>query len=298
MKTITIVSGKGGTGKTSIVAGLALSISKRHGIVVADCDVDAPNLGLVLGTKKKKRVERVSTSEKAVIDTQKCTRCGSCIRTCVFGAIDTGPDGYPVVNRYYCEGCGACTLVCPADAIRLEKRENGSISWGETEWGFPLVQGGLEIGESGSGMIVSLVKERAIEIARQMNASIVLVDGSPGIGCPVIASVSGSDYALIVTEPTAPAISDLERILGVLEHFGIPSGIIINRHDLDHESEALIEKLALERGIEIIARIPHDEAFIKAVNNLVPVTIEKPEYEKVFDEIARKIMEKTEKKTG
>jgi len=200
MKTITIFSGKGGTGKTTVSSSLAVMLSRERKIAVADCDVDAPNLGLSLGLKEKDYSSFINlrASEKAELIKEKCTGCKKCLNVCSFNAIKWDKkQNIPVFDDLLCEGCGTCVIVCPENAIKLRKVENATISVGKA-YGFGIVSGQLKMGESGSGRIVMEVKRKAMEIARKENAELILVDSAAGIGCPVIASVNGSDYVIAV----------------------------------------------------------------------------------------------------
>jgi len=201
---IVVASGKGGVGKSMLASSLAL-LSIGKGIVACDCDVDAPNLGLWLGVTKYDSIEKISTSEKANIDLDKCINCGKCKDTCVFSAVEKNENYH--INPFLCEGCGACGLVCPVKAIELKAVKNGEIRIKKTEHGFPLVSGQLYPGEAGSGKIVEQLRKKAEEF----DYEIMILDAAAGTGCPVIASLRGCDYAVLVTEPTPSGFSDLKR---------------------------------------------------------------------------------------
>ncbi|MCK4883358.1 MAG: ATP-binding protein, partial [Candidatus Diapherotrites archaeon] len=238
MKTITILSGKGGVGKSSIAASLAIALSKRKKIICADCDVDASNLALVFGISEDNFEEwdLLSTNQKAEFDLEKCNSCRQCVETCYFNAI-SWIKNKPKLKEFGCEGCTACEIVCPVNAIKLVDIFNAKIGYSKTKYGFRVVSAQLTMGESGSGKVVSEVKKKAGFLAGNNENStateIMLVDSAAGIGCPVIASVAGSDFIVIVTEPTASGFSDMKRALEVVNHFRIPCGIIINKFDIN-----------------------------------------------------------------
>lgn len=283
-KILTIISGKGGTGKTTVAASLAVLVSKTKKIVVADCDVDAPNLGLSLGLKEKDYSSfiKIRASEKAELIKEKCTGCKKCFNICSFNAIKWNKkQNIPVFDKLLCEGCGTCVIVCPKNAIKLRKVENATISVGNA-YGFGIVSGQLKIGESGSGRIIMEVKRKAMKIARENNAEIMIVDSSAGIGCPVIASVNGSDYVIAVTEPTPSALSDLKRGLKIVNHFRIPYGIVINKYDINKEFSNKIERFANKNKIPILSKIPYNKEFVKALVNLKPAVVYNKGFESLF----------------
>lgn len=291
MKKLVIISGKGGTGKSSVMASLALLLSKEKKIVGVDCDVDAPNLGLCLSVKDKDfKFEEVETSYKARIDKKKCIGCGKCKEVCRFSAISIDEKGKPDIDRFSCEGCGACSLVCPVKAIKLEKVKDGKIGVAETKYGFNLVSGQLKMGESGSGKIVYLTKEKARELAEKEGASFILIDSAAGTGCPVIASVQGSDFVIAVTEPTQTAFHDLKKSLLVVEHFKIPYGLIINKFDVNKNVSEKIEIFAREKNIPLLGKIPYDVKFVEALVNLTPLVLYAKEYENLFNKIKENIL--------
>jgi len=288
MKTIAILSGKGGVGKSSITASLAVLLSKRQKIVAVDCDVDAPNLALVLGLKKFDKQIKIYTNEKAELIPSKCDGCKKCLNACNFSAIGWAGKR-PVFDKLLCEGCGACELVCPKNAIVLKRVQNASIGIGKTKYGFPIVAGQLKIGESGSGKIVAEVKNEAKKIGTKEKADAMLVDSPPGISCPMIASVRGSDYVIAITEPTPPAFNDLKRALGVVEHFRVPYGLIINRCDLNKRFAEKIEAFASKYAIDILGKIPYDRKFVDALVNLKPIVVWDKKTEHIFLNILNNI---------
>ncbi|MCK5017033.1 MAG: ATP-binding protein [Candidatus Peribacteraceae bacterium] len=289
MKTVVILSGKGGVGKSTIVASLAVLFSKDHKIICADCDVDASNLSLVLGvgTEKYEEWKDVSTNEKAVFDLDKCNSCKKCFDACYFNAIDWKNDK-PILKEFSCEGCTACKLVCPQGAITMEKINNAKIGHAKTKYGFRVVSAQLNPGESGSGKVVSTVKKKAKTMGE--DSEILLVDSAAGIGCPVIASVTGSDYAVIVTEPTPSGFSDMKKAFEVINHFRIPCGIVINKYDINKEQTEIIEKFAKDSGIEIIGKIPFDKKFAKALTEMIPIVEYEKGYTELFEDLKKVVL--------
>jgi len=285
MKTIIVLSGKGGVGKSSVAASLAVVLSKKNRIVCADCDVDASNLSLVLGAEQKEW-KSISTNQKVTFDLEKCSSCRKCIDSCFFNAIEW-VDNKPRLKEFSCEGCGVCKIVCPSNAVKEIDIENAELGYSKTRYGFDVVSAQLGVGESGSGKIVSEVKKKAAGMTK--DADIMLIDSAAGIGCPVIASVTGSDYAIVVAEPTPSGFSDMKRVLEVVDHFKIPYGILINKSDINTEYAKKIESFAKKRGVDILARIPYDRAFVDALVNLTPVILHKESLRPVFEEIAGKL---------
>ncbi|SIR39460.1 ATP-binding protein [Halanaerobium kushneri] len=257
MKEITVISGKGGTGKTTFTANLA---SILDNLVVGDCDVDAPNLHLLLNPRNKS--EAVFKGMKlAVKNDDLCIDCGLCYENCRFNAITA--DNYQIKNLK-CEGCAVCSYVCPTDAIRMEEIETGTLYEAESNYG-EMVHAKLIPGADTSGKLVSEVKNRASEIAKTKNKDWILVDGSPGIGCPVIASLTGSDMAVLVTEPTLSGFADLKRVMEVVNHFKIQAGIVINKFDLNSNITAKIEAFAEEEKIELLTKIPYSRVIVDSL---------------------------------
>ena len=260
MKEIVVISGKGGTGKTSLVASFAALAEKK---VLADCDVDAADLYLVLNPKINYR-EDFSGGKKARIITEECIGCGRCEEVCRFEAIYYYPDNdVPCVDPISCEGCGVCVRVCPADAISFDPVVNGELYISSTNYG-PMVHARLGMAEGNSGKLVTIVRNKAREIARKEGLDFIIVDGSPGIGCPVIASVAGADFVLVVTEPTLSGQHDLLRVSELTAHFRIPTVICINKWDLNPDISEQIEKVAKEHGIKDVGRVRYDTAITKA----------------------------------
>lgn len=292
MKTVTVLSGKGGVGKSSITASIAVLLAENHKLITVDCDVDAPNLALVLGVieDNSKLIDCVCSDQNVKLIKENCNKCQECAKVCKFQAIRMDGEGFPVINNLLCIGCGACTLACDEDALILESVEIAGIKVGETNYGFPNVSAQLNIGKSGSGNVVNNIKIWASEIAETVNAEYMIIDSAAGIGCPVIASVKGSDYVLLVTEPTPPAFWDLKRALDIVNHFNIPYGVIINKHDINNDFTREIEEYFTANKIPILGKIPFDKKFVYALVNLKPAVVFEPEYTGKFLEIINKMI--------
>ncbi len=256
MKQIAVVSGKGGTGKTSIVASLAALARGRA--VYADCDVDAPDLHIILQPAVVVRREFFGI-KRAIIDGSKCTQCGSCLDACRFAAIAEFQ-----VSPALCEGCGVCKLVCPAEALEMRESLAGYAYISSTRFG-PLVHAELFPGEEASGKLVAMVRETARDLAKSRKLDLILIDGSPGIGCPVIASLTGVDLALVVTEPTITGEHDLDRILDVSAHFGIKTAVCINKYDLNPAGSRRIKALCEERAVMVAGKLPFHPSVVEAM---------------------------------
>jgi MinD superfamily P-loop ATPase len=256
MKEVVIISGKGGTGKTTLSASFACLAKNK---IMADCDVDAADLH-ILTHPKILHEEGFNGGAKAWVDKEKCSECGLCRESCRFGAISE----QFVVNHLSCEGCGVCFHVCPEGAIDLEQGICGKWFISETRFG-PLVHARLLPGEENSGKLVALVRNQAKVLARQENKDVILVDGAPGVGCPVISSVTGADYVIVVTEPTLSGRHDMDRALQLVRGFRIPAFIVINKADIHSDLAESIEKEAQSKGVTVLGRIPYDPAVIKAM---------------------------------
>lgn len=264
---LVVVSGKGGVGKTTASSSLAfLAGSRGYGVVVADADVDAPNLHILLGEELAWE-RRLAPSEKTHIDRSVCERCGKCYESCAFSSIRK-LDGEYVVAPVYCEGCGVCEAVCPAGAVRVKSVENGRIKFFRSRFGSPLKLGSSTWAGLGSGKIVSEVKDEARRVADQVKASLIVVDGPTGAGCSAISVISGSSHALLVTEPTKAAKHDLERFLSIVDHFSVPFGVVMNRFDAYPEVASEIALLVENRGGEVLAMTPSDEGVVHAIERV------------------------------
>jgi MinD superfamily P-loop ATPase len=265
MKQILIISGKGGTGKTVITASFA-ALAKNK--VMVDADVDAANLYLLLNPKIKSENAYIG-SQSAIINAEKCIGCGKCEQVCRFNAI-AKKDGIYRVDELSCEGCGSCLIVCPNDAVTLEKEETGKWFISDTKYGV-FVHAKLAIAQENSGKLVSIIREKAKDIAIENNAEYIIIDGPPGIGCPVIASLSGVDMAVIVTEPSLSGIHDMERVVGVAKHFGVDTKVIINKYDINIENTESINKFCKEKNIEVLGQLPFSDIVSQSVVKGIPI---------------------------
>jgi len=268
MKEIVCISGKGGTGKSSVVSALAW-IAKEN-LVVADCDVDAADLHLIFSPEAKLS-EDFYSGVKAVIDPAKCTGCGLCAEKCRFDAINP-KDGVYEVSALDCEGCGFCYHICPTEAISLPQQLVGQCYTSDTRFKCSLVHAKLGIGADNSGKLVAKVKNEAKALARKEGKDFLLVDGSPGIGCPVISSLSGADIVLMVTEPSLSAQSDLARLWELIQKFQIPAACIINKADINPEISQTISSWLKQEGIRHLADLPYSSDFQIAITNGQSVT--------------------------
>ena len=294
MKQIVVISGKGGTGKT-VITGAFAALSENK--VMADCDVDAADLHLLLQPDIKER-HIFKSGLNAYIDNDKCIQCGKCVDVCRFSAIknsvsisgygrcsvavhdrcivsdhdshsvsdyDNSIDNF-IVEPISCEGCGFCSIVCPVQAISMNENEAGEWFISDTRFG-PMVHARLGIAEENSGKLVTLVRKKAKEIAEEKGADWIIIDGSPGIGCPVIASLSGIDCAVIVTEPTLSGLHDMDRVIRVAKSFNVPVLLIINKSDLNIDITDQFEKYSNENNIELLGKLKFDKTMVEAVTN-------------------------------
>lgn len=262
MKQLTILSGKGGTGKTTITASLAV-LAKNT--VVADCDVDAPDLHMLLHPEVIKTQE-FKGSKLAVVDEEKCTECGLCREKCRFDAITEDFK----IDHIACEGCGVCTIICPVEAITLTERISGHAYISKTEYGF-MAHAMLSPGEANSGKLVTLVRQNAKILGEREHSDLIIIDGPPGIGCPVIASVTGVNAGLLVTEPTMAGIHDFERALQLLRHFNVPPFVCVNMYDINKDNADKIVDFCREHGIEVVGKISFNPVVTEAMVNGKPI---------------------------
>lgn len=288
MKQLLILSGKGGTGKTTIASAfIKLSKAKKF----ADCDVDAPNLHLVMNQKSKPEIKDFHGLDIAKIDDKRCIKCGLCQVHCHFGAIlhDIKKDTYKV-DTFACEGCSVCEYVCPTKAITLHPSLVGDLMLYKDTRIFSTAQ--LRMGSGNSGLLVTEVKKEMK--TESIESNLAIIDGSPGIGCPVIASITGVDMVLIVTEPSVSGISDFERVISTVKHFNIPMAICVNKYDINQDLTKRIEQTCHKLKLPFVGKIPYEVEAVKAVNRgltIVDITCE-------AGDSTKKIYEKTAKLLG
>lgn len=274
MKQVVILSGKGGTGKTSVAAAFAHLAAREMSVVLADADVDAANLELVLDpTRLEEHV--FMGGQVAVVDPARCTLCGRCFDVCRFEAVIPGEEAYRI-DPLACEGCASCVFQCREEAIRVEERQAGLWFRSDTRFG-PLFHAHLFAGQENSGKLVTMVKQQARLLALGEGRALLIVDGPPGIGCPVIAASVGADLALLVAEPGVSGVHDLERILGTVNHFRVPALVLINKADVNPEHTVRIEAYCRAQGIELVGRLPYDTIVTQAMVHGQPVTAYQPE---------------------
>lgn len=260
MKEITILSGKGGTGKTSIAAAFA---SLSTNTIFCDNDVDAPDLHLIL--KPEIREEHAFESgDKAFVDIFKCKGCGSCISYCRFGAIKTGNGGLPEINPFSCEGCRLCMHICPEGAIRIDSHKNNRWYISDTRFG-KLIHARMGAGEENSGKLVTQLRQAAERIAEKEGAELIISDGPPGIGCPVIASLTGTGAVLLVAEPSLSGLHDAIRLSKLAQSFNLPIFAIINKSDINRQMTARTERFFKDENIPVLGKIPFDTCIVKAM---------------------------------
>ena len=256
---LVILSGKGGTGKTTVATALAHLIGQK---IAIDGDVDAPNFQLFYHGENIKQAP-FSGSKTVVVDEQRCMRCGRCEASCRYGAIQMGQ-----VKPLLCEGCGSCVITCPTKALSLRDEETAQMAMERLENGW-LVKADMAIGSDGAGKLVTNLRKMAKELEDQ---PLTIIDGSPGIGCPVVSSITGSQYVLVVTEPTQSGLRDLNRILTLCRHFKVHTMVCINKYDLHQETTETIKAFLQQQNIELVGLIPFDRQVQKAINHLQPIT--------------------------
>jgi len=261
MKEIVVISGKGGTGKTSITAAFAMLAGKN--VVIADCDVDAADMHLLLEPYFA-HSEDFYSGFKAKIDQSLCMKCGKCKQVCRFDAVQKDTDYFSIINLN-CEGCAYCAEICPVNAIQMVEQNVGKWYISRIKSEAQMVHARLGIGADNSGKLVAKVKKEAKNIAQETKKDFILVDGSPGIGCPVVSSLSGADYVILVTEPTLSGFHDMKRVFELVQNFKIPSGCIINKFDINAEISEKIHDFCEKNNMDHISDIPYDESFTAAM---------------------------------
>ncbi|NPA44356.1 MAG: 4Fe-4S dicluster domain-containing protein [Chlorobi bacterium] len=262
-KEIVIISGKGGTGKTSITASFA--VLEKDKAVIADCDVDAADMHLLMKPDFAKS-EDFYSGELAVINQEACIKCGKCADVCRFDAIPFTDSKY-VVDDLSCEGCGYCARVCPTDAITNISQNVGEWYISDIKTGSKMVHAKLAIGADNSGKLVAQVKNEAKRIAEEGSYDFIIVDGSPGVGCPVVSSLSGANYVVLVTEPTVSGLHDLKRVYELVHKFNLKAGCIINKYDLNEDMTSKIKDFLEKENINHLADVPYRKEFIEAITN-------------------------------
>ncbi|WP_138203569.1 ATP-binding protein [Haloimpatiens lingqiaonensis] len=257
---LVVLSGKGGTGKTTIATALS---ELANDVIRVDCDVDAANFHLFYKGKDIRKEDFIG-GQKAYIDSKLCIKCGQCAEVCRFGAIENFQ-----IDPFACEGCGACTFICPKKAINLEDDKAAEAYITDVK-GDIISRADMEIGSDGSGKLISLLRKNAKEFSNE--SKITIVDGSPGIGCSVISSITGSNAVLIVTEPTKSGLEDLKRVVSLCEHFGILTMVCINKFDINEKITYEIENFIKNKSLSIVGKIPYDDIVMKSINELKPIT--------------------------
>ena len=283
---IAVTGGKGGTGKSTIATSLAVEFAESKRTILVDADAECPNDYLLISAKLKKYSLVLQPIPK--FDFGKCNKCGKCASVCKQNAIVFVEGKYPAFVKDVCIGCKACIVACPNNAITETTKEIGTIYTGKN-YGVNLVSSELKLGELASGEVVSEVRKKAEEISGKLKPEMTIIDSAAGIGCPVIASLVGTDYIVAVTEPTPSALHDLKRVLYLAEHFQIKHGIIINKFDLDKSFYKKIEDFAKNKKIPIMGKIPYRKDFVESTIKMKPVVKINPEYKKIFKEIIDRI---------
>jgi len=283
---IAVTGGKGGTGKSLVASSLAVEFAQKSKTALLDVDVECPNDHLLLSVKRKEFTKIYQPIPKW--DFSKCIKCGKCASVCKQNAIVFVKDKYPAFVKDICIGCKACIVSCPENAISETEKEIGTVYMGKN-YKVNLISGELKLGELASGEVVAEVRKHFEEINKKLKAEIILIDSAAGIGCPVIASLVGTDYIVAVTEPTPSALHDLKRVLYLADHFQIKHGIVINKYNLAKKFYLKIEKFAEENNIAIIGKIPYKRDFVDSTIEMKPVTEINPIYRKLFQKIIGQI---------
>lgn len=257
---LVVLSGKGGTGKTTIATALS---ELAQDVMRVDCDVEASNFYMYYEGKDLEKKDFYG-GKTAKIDDSKCIKCGKCQEVCKFNAIQDFQ-----IDPFACEGCGACTLVCPTEAIVLEDEKAADTFITQTDKGI-IARAEMGIGSDASGLLISFLRRNAKRFSE--DKKLTIIDGSPGIGCPVIASVTGSDMVLVVTEPTKSGLEDLKRVVTLCEHFGVYTMVCINKYDINEEMSKEIESFINDTDLKLVGKIPYDDMVMKSINELKPIT--------------------------
>ena len=279
---IVVSGGKGGTGKSMVASSIAIELSKTNKVLLADADVECPNDHLLINAKLKHYSTVYQTLPRW--DLKKCSKCGLCFKVCNKDAIIFVKGKFPAFVKRACIGCGACISACPRKAISKARKKIGTIYTGKN-YGVTLISGELTLGELASGEIVSELRNRANKFYNRIRATVMILDSAAGVGCPVIASLVGTDYIIAVTEPTPSALHDLKRVLYLARHFKIPCGIVINKHDLETTFCLKIEKYARNNRIPVLGKIPYRQDFVDAMVKMKPITKLNPNYAALFKKI-------------
>jgi MinD superfamily P-loop ATPase len=288
LKEIVVISGKGGTGKTSLTSSFA--VLGGTALVVADCDVDAADMHLLLNPKTEYE-EDFYSGKTAVIETEGCVHCYKCKNVCRFDAINV-IDGEFVVDELNCEGCSYCFHICPTRTIKMPDALSGKFFISKSRLGSTLVHARLNIAADNSGKLVTKVRDEAKRVAKEEKKKLILVDGPPGIGCPVVASLTGADLAVIVTEPTVSGQHDLKRVAELVSKMKITGALIINKADLNPDMTGRIKQLAKELNLTLIAELPYDQSFTEAITKgKTIVEYDKGSIKKQIEDSWRKIIE-------
>ncbi len=284
MKQIAIISGKGGTGKTTVTSTLIYMLKElNRKFVIADCDVDAPNLWILTQPKIKTEKDFYGMPV-SVIDQKECIKCGKCIQTCRFGAIIYKENTYSI-NEIECEGCRACNIICPVNAIKEKHIKRGKIYVGETAFA-PMVYGRLIPGSENSGKLVYQVKTQAKTLAKLSKAELIIIDGPPGIACPVISTITGIDSAIVVTEATKSALSDLSKLYDLLKKMKIPAKTVINKSDLNDKVKFEIHDLTKRHNFKIVAEVPFSKDIVDKISERkIPYQLVTPYLKKLIEEV-------------
>ena len=283
---IVVISGKGGTGKTSLVASMIPYI--KDSVVIADCDVDAPDLHILMNPTLEAKEDFLGM-KKAKIDKNLCINCGKCQEVCAFGAIDKNIN----INQMKCEGCRTCTLVCEENAISMEMAKTGEIYESNCEYG-PMFHARLIPGEEASGKLITMVRRKAKDFARKHSIENIVIDGSPGVACNVISSIMGVQKAVVVTEPTVSGLHDLKRVCELLRKYPIEILVVVNKYTLSQEKTEEIEKFCQESKIDLALKIPFNKEMVRAISKLKIPSLEEKEF---FETIGfYKFMEKINKR--